>query len=259
MKKLLLVITSLVFSCNSSQKTVVEVPKPQEPGIGPEAFASTITEEELKEHLYTYASDDFEGRETGKPGQKKAVEYIKAEYESLGIPALKSNGDYFQKVALSISNVPIGKILINEKPFQQGEDFLTFSRAEGQINDLVYVGYGIEEGEYTDYSNVDVKNKVVLMKSGEPKNEDGSYVISGSEEKSVWSNMSESIGKRIELATEKGARGVLYYDPDNFSRYKRYYQFMKNNNSGRMQLTAERNDNFLILLNDNVVKELYPN
>jgi len=258
MKNGLLILISLVFSCNSSQKTVIEAPQPLEEGGNPIEFANTITEEELQEHLYTYASDEFEGRETGKPGQKKAVEYIKAAYESLGIPALKADGDYFQEVTLSINNVPTGKIMINGKTFQQGEDFLTFSKAEGPINELIYVGYGIEEEGYSDYANVEVKNKVVLMKFGEPKNEDGSYLISGSDEKSIWSNMSESIGKRTELAAEKGAKGVLYYDPDNFSRYKRYYNFMKNNNSGRMQLAAENSKNFLILLNDNVISEVYP-
>ncbi len=258
MKKVLLIVTILTFSCNSSQKTVVKDAIPNESNTGPVTFASTITEDELKEHLYTYASDEFEGRDTGKPGQKKAVQYIKAEYESLGIPALKSNGDYFQKVALSISKVPIGKIIINGKSFLQGEDFLTFSKTDWQISDVVYVAYGIEEGDYSDYADLDVTNKMVLMKSGEPKNEDGSYVISGSDEKSIWSNMSESIGKRMELASEKGAAGVLYYDPDNFSRYKRYYEFMKKNNSGRMQLRAEANDNSLILLNDDFVNNLYP-
>ena len=258
MKKLLLVIPYLIFSCNSSQKTVADAPSFPDAADDSIEFAETITEEELKEHLFAYASDEFEGRETGKPGQKKAVEYIKTKYESLGVPALKSDGNYLQKVALSISNVPVGKIMINEKPFLQGEDFLTFSAAEGPISDLIYVGYGIEEGEYSDYANLDVKEKVVLMKFGEPKNEDGSYVVSGSNEKSVWSNMSESIGKRVELASKKGAKGVIYYDPDNFSRYKRYYEFMKTNNNGRMQLTAETNENFLVLLKDNVVNELYP-
>ena len=258
MKKLLLIITAIAFSCNSSQKTVAEAPKHKEIDGNPVEFAATITEEELKEHLFTYASDEFEGRETGKPGQKKAVEYIRAEYESLGITALKSDGNYFQKVGLSISNVPEGKMVINGKSFQQGEDFLTFSKAEGKVNNLVYVGYGIEEGSYSDYASLDVKDKVVLMKFGEPKNEDGSYIISGSDENSVWSNMSEAIGKRVELAKDKGAKGVLYYDPDNFSRYKRYYDFMKNNNSGRMQLEAEIDENFLILLKDEVVNELYP-
>ncbi|MDB3914155.1 peptidase M28, partial [Flavobacteriaceae bacterium] len=40
-------------------------------------YGSSITQEELKEHLYIYASDEFEGRDTGDPGQKKAVNYIK--------------------------------------------------------------------------------------------------------------------------------------------------------------------------------------
>ena len=258
MKKLILTVLTLSLACNSSQKPVAEVQKGQASINNPIPFAESITEAELREHLYTYASDEFEGRETGKPGQKKAVEYIKAQYKALGIPAAKGNEDYFQKVALSISNVPVGNLIVNEKVFQQGSDFLTFSKAAGTVNDVIYVGYGIEEGEYSDYSGVDVKGKVLLMKFGEPKNKDGTYVLSGSETPSLWSNMSESVGKRVELATEKGARGILYYDPDNFSRYKRYYRFMKNNSSGRMQLDVETNESFLVLITEEIVDELYP-
>ena len=36
-------------------------------------YAKSITPNELKELLYVYASDYFEGRETGTRGQKKAV------------------------------------------------------------------------------------------------------------------------------------------------------------------------------------------
>ena len=43
-------------------------------------FAKTITAEELKDHLYVYASDEFEGRNTGAKGQKKAVEYLRSFY-----------------------------------------------------------------------------------------------------------------------------------------------------------------------------------
>jgi len=87
-------------SCNSSQKTVSnKVAKVADPIT----YATTITQDELKEHLYIYASDEFEGRETGKPGQKKAIAYLKKQYEALGIPAAQTNGDYFQKVmALSV-------------------------------------------------------------------------------------------------------------------------------------------------------------
>jgi len=61
-------------------------------------FANTITADELKTMLYTYASDEFEGRRTGEPGQKKAINFIKDHYVSVGIPSPISDGDYFQEI-----------------------------------------------------------------------------------------------------------------------------------------------------------------
>src|SRR5690606_643959 len=112
----------------------------------PVVFAQSITEGELKEHLYTYASDGFEGRETGKPGQKKAIAYLKAHYESFEIPAAKEDGDYFQKVPLEISKVHTGSVSINGKEFQVGEELVTFSGAQGNFDQVTYAGYGVEEG-----------------------------------------------------------------------------------------------------------------
>ena len=43
---------------------------------GAEKFAKLITSETLKEHLYIYASDEFEGRETGSEGQKLSLIHI---------------------------------------------------------------------------------------------------------------------------------------------------------------------------------------
>ena len=39
-------------------------------------YAKTITEGDLKAHLSILASDEYEGRETGKKGQKMAAKYI---------------------------------------------------------------------------------------------------------------------------------------------------------------------------------------
>jgi Zn-dependent M28 family amino/carboxypeptidase len=64
-------------------------------------YAKTITAANLKEHLYIFASDDFEGRETGEPGQKKAAEYLKTEYKKLNIPSPLGNDNYFQEVPAS--------------------------------------------------------------------------------------------------------------------------------------------------------------
>ncbi len=257
MKKLSLILVALAFSCNSSQKSVTDSPEPQESPSNPEVFASTITEEELKTHLYIYASDDFEGRDTGAPGQKKAVAYLKEYYENLEVPAAKGNGDYFQEVPLEVDKVPMGTVTFGDTSYPVGEDIITFSEVEGQFDEVVFLGYGIETEDYSDYTR-DITGKIVLIKSGEPRNEDGTYVLSGTNEKSIWSNMSEALGKKRELAVKKGARGILYYDPGNFGRYKRYFDFMRTNSSGRMQLAAENANDFLILLNEKSAKGLFP-
>ena len=258
MKKIALVLLGMVFACNSSQKTVTESNKTESAveSANPVEFAATITEDDLKEHLYIYASDEFEGRETGEPGQKKAVEYLKEQYEAIGIKAAKKDDDYFQKVPLEVAQIPDGNLTVNDNTFELGEDILTFTAAEGSFEEVVYVGYGVEEGSYSDYKDVDVTGKLVLAKSGEPKNEDGSYVLSGTDENTAWSNMSEALGKKTELAADKGAKGLLYFDPENYARFKRYFDFMKTNNDGRMSLNADKSENFFILLNEESAKAI---
>ncbi len=256
MKKIFWVTIGLAISCNSSQKTVDKQSATDNKVTDPIVYAQTITQEDLKEHLYVYASDDYEGRETGEPGQKKAAEYLKNFYKTLEVPAAKPNGEYFQKVPLEVAQVPEGNVSLNGKTFELGGDVLTFTEASGKFGDLVYAGYGVEEGEYSDYSNIDVKGKLVLIKAGEPANPDGTYVLSGTNEKSVWSNMSEAIGKKSSLAVEKGAKAVLYYDTNNFLRFKRYFDFMQNNKSGKMSLKAQAADDILVLLNEKSILPL---
>ena len=69
MKKIITIIFILFYSVGSFSQS--EKAK---------KFAKTITAEDLKEYLYVYASDEFEGRNTGEPGQKKAVEYLRNFY-----------------------------------------------------------------------------------------------------------------------------------------------------------------------------------
>ncbi len=260
MKKFLYITIGLAIACNTSQKTVAELTQinSEEPLATP--YASTITQAELKEHLYTYASDEFEGRETGQPGQKKAVEYLKNAYIDLGIPAAKENGEYFQNVPLEMNRLPLGSISVNGKEHGIGDDFLTFSTASGTFDNIVYAGHGIENGDYSDYKGINVEGKLVLVKAGEPMNEDGSYVISGTTEKSVWSNMSESLEKRMNLAASKGAKGVLYYDEANFSRFKTRFNYMKRNDKGKMGLRDTSTDGFVSLfINGSMAKNLFSN
>ncbi len=94
-------------------------------------YANTITPDELKEHLYTFASDEFEGREAGEPGQKKAAEYLKNEYKKLDIPSPLGGDDYFQEVpesAFSRGNVKASEnVLAYIKGSSKPEEILVIS------------------------------------------------------------------------------------------------------------------------------------
>ena len=69
-----------------------------------EKFARTITADELQEMVYTFASDEFEGRNTGKKGQKKAAEYIADFYKENEIGSPIDKGDYFQEIPTEFYN-----------------------------------------------------------------------------------------------------------------------------------------------------------
>ena len=62
-------------------------------------FAAGIMEADLKTHLYIIASDEFEGRNTGEPGQKLAAEYIKDFYITRNIASPLGGNNYFQTIS----------------------------------------------------------------------------------------------------------------------------------------------------------------
>ena len=98
MKKniLLFCTTLLIVFCSSSQNI-----NGSKSNISVYDYSETITSTELKEMLYTYASNEFEGRRTGEAGQKKAVNFIKNHYVINGILSPIAEGDYFQEIPKS--------------------------------------------------------------------------------------------------------------------------------------------------------------
>ena len=263
MKKLLVVFLGLMFSCNSAQQKTEQEKTIKQTDYNPVPYAETITQEDLKKHLFIYASDEFEGRDTGQPGQKKAANYLKDNYIRLGIPAAKSDGDYFQNVPLEVADLPQITLNSNGKDFSLGDSFVTFSgssNTEINTNELIYAGYGIEDDNYSDYSNIDVSGKIVLIKSGEPQKEDGTYVISGTSEASKWSNLRQAFQAKIGLASDKGAKGLLFYDEANYGVLKQQYDFIKGRQNSRISLKSDEEDTFFFLfLNKELANTIYAN
>ncbi len=107
MKSTLIIIGAFIVSCcgtsqNSSENNPKLDPKTEKSDKTPiVSYAQSITANELKEHLYIFASDEFEGRDTGEPGQKKAAEYLKEQYKKMKIPSPMGGDDYYQEIPKS--------------------------------------------------------------------------------------------------------------------------------------------------------------
>ncbi|MGJ5640670.1 M28 family peptidase [Formosa sp. S-31] len=258
MKKTILLsgMAALTFGCHTSKNVAESQPAPSSVH-DVNFYAKSITAAELKTNLYTYASDDFEGRETGQPGQKKAVEYLKQHYVNQDIPAAKTDGNYFQEVPLEIIKTPEVNLTVNSVKFDLLTDFISVLPSKsGAINtdDIVYAGYGIASDSYSDYNNLDVNGKVVLIKAGEPVKADGTYEISGTKDASKWSNYRQEIALKRDLAKEKGAKAILFYAPKVYDMAANRY----GKSRGRMSLQDKEESTYYFIINTKLAEAILP-
>ncbi len=162
------------------------------------------------EHNLSYLADDhLEGRLVGSRGEKLAYEFIIENFQSLNILPKGEQG-YLQaftihKVAVKQSYFSLesktGKVILDK--VNAAKNYPLSMSQPGTIEDkCVWVGYGIEASElnHNDYAQVkNIKGKIAVIKmghpeSGNPHSKFGAYA---------------TIEKKIDLAIEKGASGVI--------------------------------------------------
>ena len=95
-----------------------------------DSYMNTITVKELKEQLFVLAADDFEGRETSKPGQKKAAAYLENYYESLGLKKGSMTGVQQQNFPLRKRKLSSTILTVNGKNYESSKDIFSLD-AEG--------------------------------------------------------------------------------------------------------------------------------
>jgi hypothetical protein len=173
-------------------------------------FSKTITAADLKKKLTVIASAEMEGRETASPGQRKAAAYIESHFKQLGLlPG--AAGSYQQTYPVYIDTISKTVFAVNGKPLAFGTDFnisLTqLSDTTATFKEIVLAGYGITDSIYDDYKDLDVKGKCVLIAEGEPKLENGNYLLTGTNKHS----RSASMYSKQMNARKHGAALVLFY------------------------------------------------
>ena len=170
----------------------------------------------IRSHIAYLADDKLKGRLPGTEGYQMAVDYVVDQFKKLGIAPGGENGGYTQKLLIRKSTLENSSASAVLKDKFGNTDSLVFlkdfapaphplnrnSSAEGQ---LVFAGYGVEiPGGYSDYAGLDVKGKIVVLVAGAP---DGLH--------STVTAHSSNSGNKMTVAFEKGAIGVVMYNPQN--------------------------------------------
>jgi Zn-dependent M28 family amino/carboxypeptidase len=168
------------------------------------------------DHVRVLASDDFQGRKPGTPGEDKTVGYLIENFHKLGLKP--GNGaSYVQQVPL-VQITPSADATLSvtgaggSRNLVFGKDMVIWTkRAVPEISvahsEMVFVGYGIVAPEYSwnDYANLDVHGKTVVVLANDPgyASKDPTVFKGGA--------MTE-YGReayKVEEAARQGAQGVL--------------------------------------------------
>lgn len=178
-------------------------------------IAATIQAASLKEHVYTLASPEFQGRETGTEGNRMAAGYIAGRLGAFGIPATPGDQDHFQEVAFTSMKWSSVDLAVNGAKEEHLKEFLCMPQyfpirdEELDIRDMVFLGYGLDDPRWSDYKGVDVQGKHLLVYGTEPRDAGGKYLLTGTDKPSEWSIDPEL---RLKAARKAGAASLWIVD-----------------------------------------------
>jgi len=142
-KNILILITALTLSCANITK-ITEVNTSSDVA----RYLKTITESELKQHLYIIASDSMQGRETGSVGQKKAGQYLIEQYKKNNISYPEDLSNYAQKVPSSALKTRRGEFL------NDSENICAFIKGSVKPDEVIIIS--------AHYDHIGFKNEIIF-------------------------------------------------------------------------------------------------
>ena len=139
----------------------------------------SITAEDLSKDVEILSSDEFEGRAPASKGEEKTINFLKEEFQKLGLKP--GNGEsFYQEVPMVVITAdPTAKLEIKDDKksslFAYGSEFVAVTlrvveKTSLANSEMVFVGYGIVAPEYNwnDYEGLDVRGKTVVMLVNDP-------------------------------------------------------------------------------------------
>ncbi len=179
-----LFVVLLISACTTTKDIVKSPPKVDTQknldNTVMKKYMNTITAEDAKKHLYTVASDAFEGRNTASRGLKLAADYITNFYHSNGLvgPVKGKANPYLQPIPFYEKKVNKAEISGNGISLEHNKDFATLNSSNfDKTVELVFGGYGADLADYNDLASLDLKGKALVLFTGEPMDSEGNRVL----------------------------------------------------------------------------------
>ena len=170
-------------------------------------YSQSINKDNAYKHLSVLASDEYEGRETGKKGGWLAAEYIKNHFKSIGLKGPVA-GAYFQPIDM----VTIGLAQVLTIDGQRAEPLKDFYIARQVVSgkgfafnasSILFAGNGHARDDNNAYNGLDITGKVVMILR------DGGFSDKISSDSRTIQN---SLNERLKYLTEHKAAAVLLID-----------------------------------------------
>ncbi|MFT5710029.1 MAG: Zn-dependent M28 family amino/carboxypeptidase [Halioglobus sp.] len=148
--------------------------------ITPVLRAETIDGDKLSNIVKVLASEEFEGRAPGGPGEEKTVAWLIEQFKSLGLSPGGKNNSWTQAVSLLHTRIQQPESIAfdvgnTQLALVQSEDIAIDTRRAAQklsIKNapLVFVGFGANapERQWDDYGDIDLTGKVALFLVNDP-------------------------------------------------------------------------------------------
>ena len=139
------------------------------------AAPSPVSPDRLSADVRTLASESFQGRAPGTPGESKTIDWLVTQFKAMGLQPGGRDGQWTQAVPLIRTRIGDGPVSANGAAWTQGRDvYLSSVRPDARetVKDapLVFVGYGVSapERNWDDFKGVDLKGKVAVFLVNDP-------------------------------------------------------------------------------------------
>ena len=181
--------------------------------VSAQTFAQTATSSRIKTHVQTLASDKFEGRLTGSPGEKLAADYIIAELKRIGAKPLPGMTDFRMPFTFTAGSKDSGSTFKYSDGKMEGGAggadqvlALSFSDSGAASGGAVFAGYGLvvpnsQEFGYDSYQGLDVKDKIVVVLRYFPEDAD-------QKTRAILARYAD-LRYKAQAARQRGAKGLI--------------------------------------------------